>query len=166
MPRRASGRERTDKPGATIVVLFEGEGTAALVSSTLAREVAFSELTGEKAEAAISACRAGSPGWYRPAETIALSREEASVLSRRRAGAAAKAAGLDAATTERLTALCREACVRVFEREDPASAASDAASLERAIRVRWPEEVDGILRELALPEDQALKVRKVLAREP
>jgi hypothetical protein len=109
----------TDRSGTRLVVFFRDpappdERAASSIAAALGSGYRVEALSSEEARAAIAACRARAPGWFRRAETIAISAEEAASLAARAAKGAVEGAGLDPAEAGRLEAAVREACLGVF----------------------------------------------------
>jgi hypothetical protein len=154
----------TDRSGTRIVVSIRAQTaidqTVAAVSSALAPRYRAEEVSGREAEDAVRACHAGSPDWFRASEVGALSREEARVLALRWARTAAESAGLDAGRLDTFERLVREALTRAF----PESEGRDEPDLG-AFRERSRRELEGVVRALDLPRDQAARLREALEAE-
>jgi len=150
----------TDRHGGVLVVATRGDRGAALalVRQELAGRSNVVPLASDAAAAAIGACLASKPGWYRARETLELSKEEARVLAARGAKRAAEIAGLEAAETARLEASVREACERVFA-EHFAHERFDGHGLDRKL----VHEVGIAVDALDLPAAKREALRQALA---
>ncbi len=150
----------TDKSGSRIVIAHtpaaDPGDLIAIVSSELAPRSRAKLIVGKEADDAFAAAQRGD-GWYRSKETRALSREEAETLASRGAKKAAKRAELDAAETERLEKLVREALDSVFSSEEKKDR-FDGQRLEGRIR----EVLRASVAKMDLPEERARKLIEAL----
>jgi len=153
----------TDKSGSRIVIAHapgaDPGDLIAIVSSELAPRSRAKLIEGKEADDAFRQAQRGE-GWYRSKETRALSREEAETLAARAAKKAAKRADLDAAETERLEKLVRDALDGVFSSEEK-KARFDGNRLEERIR-KVLERAAG---EMKLAPDRAEKLRAALTED-